>query len=134
MSLAVKAGFSSLLEQLINGRTKRMIFLTSFQARLKDEPTFDNETLHKLNEAMALVSDTSAMKLPVHLSKAIWQGKTVYDICGENVSVGKFSGESIKKVAQRVISAMPLWLRYDDKEVITKDVERLLSSQEVVFG
>ena len=115
-------------------RTKRLVFLASLSARLKGSDTFDNETLHKLNKVMVLCNTESALKLPVQLSRAIWHGKTSYEIFNADIQEGTLNRALIKELAQRVTSAMPGWLRYGDDTAIEKDVERLLDNRLVVMG
>jgi hypothetical protein len=134
VSGAIRASFTSLLKRHLPGRTKRLIFLASFSARLKGSNNFDSATLKKLNEAMALASSDSSIKLPVHLSRAIWDGKTVFDICDENVCSAPFDTAHVRLLAQRVIDAMPSWLRYGEEAVIKEDISKLLDNRDIVLG
>lgn len=134
VSGAMRAGFTRLLARHLPKRTKRLIFLASFSARLKGSNNFDNATLKKLNEVMALASSDSSIKLPVHLSRAIWNGKTVLDICDENVCIAPYGNTHVRMLAQRVINVMPAWLRYGDESVIKEDVSKLLDNRDIVLG
>lgn len=133
LSSIIRARFVSLLDKHLPSRTKRLIFMASFSARLQEATVFDNETLYKLNRLLVLSSSDSSLKLPIHLSKAIWNGKTAVDICSDNVCEGQLNKERIKRVAQCVIKAMPAWLRYGDNSKIEQDVERLLDNRSVVL-
>ncbi len=138
----IKKGASALLEKHLSGKTKRMVFLASFSARLKSESTKgamsfadDDETLAKLNEVMALAHSPSATKFPVVLSKAIWQGRTVAQITQEDVRTSQpFTKEHLQKISARVLDAMPSWLRYDSDPVIKRDVTKLLENRNLVLG
>lgn len=134
MNGAIRRGFSNFLQNHLPNRTKRLVFLASLTARLKGSDTFDNETLHKLNKVMTLCSTESAMKLPVQLSRAIWRGKTSYEIFNADLHAGALETARIKEMAARAISAMPGWLRYADDSVIEQDVARLLDHGLAVFG
>lgn len=121
------------LERHLPNRTKRLIFITSLGARMKNTETFDNATLHKLNQVMTLSSNESALKLPVQLSRAIWRGKSSYEIFNADVQE-TIKAARIKEMAVRAIKAMPAWLRYDRDENIEKDVVQLLSNSPAVLG
>lgn len=130
-----RAGVVTLLGASLSERTKRLIFLASFSARIKDPNTFDSETLHKLNQVMALASKEEAINLPVHLSRAIWRGRTIHDIADKEVlSSSTFTKERLQQLADRVLEAMPPWLRYGPDNVIRDDVARLLDHRSVLIG
>lgn len=116
-------------------RTKRLIFLASFSARLRDQDSFDRETLHKLNQVMALASNAQSIALPMHWSKVIWRGRTIHDITAKEVlSTTTFSKERLQQLADRVLQAMPAWLRYGTDSVMREDVARLLDNRSVLIG
>lgn len=135
MSGAIRAGVTSLLEELLPGRTKRLIFLASFSARLKGEAPLDNETLAKLNTVMVLSSSDSAIKLPVVLSKAVWNGRTISEITHDEVRTPQtLTKDRLQTIATSVLSAMPKWLRYDNDAAIRADVVKLIDNRNLVLG
>lgn len=131
-----RASLTSLLEVSLSERTKRLIFLASFSARFKDQTTLDNETLVKLNKVMVLCSTEAAINLPVHLSRAIWRGRTVYDIVADNQVLlsSPFSKERLQQLSARVLESMPKWLRYGPDAVIQDDVGKLLQHRGMLLG
>ena len=137
-----RKGLAAFLEKHLSGKTKRMVFLASFSARLKSESTKetmsladDDETLAKLNEVMALAHSPSAIKFPVVLTKVIWQGQTVEQITQEDVRTSQpFTKERLQKISAAVLDAMPSWLRYDSDPVIKRDVTKLLENRSLVLG
>jgi hypothetical protein len=131
-SAAVRDFFIESLDRYLPRRTKRLLFLASFSARVKGEPNFDSETLRKLNHLMALSATDEALKLPVHLSRAIWQGKTMPEICGENVLEGQLTPDRIERVTTNIVSFMPKWLRYGRQEDIERDVKQLLVHHQIL--
>lgn len=128
------ASLTSLLA-CVPERTKRLIFLASFSARLKGQDTFDRETLHKLNEVMALASRSSeaAINFPVVLSKVIWRGRVIHDLNSELLTLS-FSKERLQQLVDRVLEAMPKWLHYASVEVMREDLARLLDHRSVLIG
>jgi hypothetical protein len=133
---------ASILEKHLSGKTKRLVFLASFSARLKSESMTDNmsfadddETLAKLNEVMVLAHSPVAAKFPVALSKVIWQGQTVEQITKEDVRTSKpITKERLQQISAAVLDAMPSWLRYDSDPVIESDVTKLLEHRGLVLG
>jgi len=138
----IRKSFAAFLGQHLSGKTKRMVFLASFSARLKAESfkdsvnlANDDETLAKLNEVMVLAHRPSAAKFPVALSKVIWQDQTVEQITQEDVRTATtFTKEHLQKISARVLDAMPSWLRYDSDPVIKNDVTKLLENRNLVLG
>lgn len=115
-------------------RTKRLIFLASFSARLRDQDSFDRETVHKLNEVMALASNEQSINLPVHLSKVIWRDRVIHDLATKDVlSTPNFSKEGLQDLVERVLEAMPAWLRYAEGKM-REDIVRLLNHKSVLIG
>ena len=125
------------LDRYLPRRTKRLMFLASFFARVKDgqvegDPTFDDPMLQKLNKLMSLSNSDAALRLPIHLSRAIWRGRTFTDICGTPILDGQITPDLIETASKQIIQAMPVWLRYGRSEDIEKDVKQLLVHRQIL--
>ena len=136
-SEALRMYSDQFLDRYLPRRTKRLMFLASFFARVKDgqvegEPQIDDPVLEKLNHLMQLSSSDSALRLPVHLSRAIWRGKTLTDICGKEILTEQVTPEVIEHAIKQIIMAMPKWLRYGRPEDIEKDVRQLLVHRQIL--
>jgi hypothetical protein len=119
--------FARILGQFLPDRTKRMMFLASFSARVKDSPVMDIEVMKKLNRVLTLSSSESALKLPIHLSHAIWRGRSFVDICGEpEILEGRITPDRVQSASRKAVLEMPSWLRYSKIEEIERDVKLLL--------
>ena len=95
----------------------------------------DNETLAKLNTVMVLSSSDSAIKLPVVLSKAVWNGRTISEITHDEVRTPQtLTKDRLQTIATSVLSAMPKWLRYDNDAAIRADVVKLIDNRNLVLG
>lgn len=134
VSAAFKRGMISLLDSQLPRRTKRLIFLASFSARMKNERQFDNDTLEKLNKLMVLSNSDSALKLPIHLSKVIWNGRTLNDICADSFAEGPLSTDRVAVAAEQIVNRMPNWLRYGRRNDIVADVKKLLLNRVEVLA
>ncbi|MDR3392330.1 MAG: hypothetical protein P4L77_11410 [Sulfuriferula sp.] len=132
-SVAIKGFVIDSLDRHLPRRTKRLLFLASFFASVKDEkePSFDDPALQKLNQLMRLSNTDSALKLPVHLSRVIWRGRTFNEICGDPMLEGQLTPDRLDGAAHSIISFMPKWLQYGRPEDIEKDVKQLLMHRQI---
>lgn len=120
----ITGGLASLASRVLPERTKRLMFLASLSAHLKETNQMSGEMLRKINELFGLSVDDNALKFPVHLSHAIWRNRPLEP--GVRQSLG---AEDIRPrvhaMARKVIDAMPQCLRYDEPRM-ERDVESLL--------
>jgi hypothetical protein len=93
-------------------RMKRLFHLASLGAYLKGSTSLDDDTLNKLNTVMALGSNSAALKLPVLLSRTIWDGKVQHHAQDPDASPSVIT---------------PKWLSYGEEGLIQRDVEKLVS-------
>jgi hypothetical protein len=116
-------------------KTKRQVFLVSFAALLKGATTYDQETFSKLNRVLALSeSGDTALAVPVILSKVIWNGKTSFEICKEDVTEGAFTSDRISQIVTNILNSMPKWLLYGSTADIEKDVSVILNDRIALLG
>ena len=116
-------------------RTKRMIFLTSLTALIKNTTSLSNETLHRLNELMGLAYEEKAMLLPAQYCSGIWCGKTFCEVCQKDISQSKsLSTETLYEMVNHVYESMPQWLRYARDIDIQGDIARLLDNREKLLS
>lgn len=132
LSDVIKTRFQGLLDRYIPSRTKRMMFIASLSARLKDSSGLDATTRKRLNEVMAASHDEAAMQVPALLSRVIWDGRTVYQLCDDNVAEGTLDQTRSRRIASSVVEATPAWLRYAGKDDIEKDVRMLLDNRAAI--
>lgn len=126
---------ASFLSLIVPDRTKRAIFLTSFFARVKDgEESVDMETLVKLNKAMSLVKRDDALGLAVQLNRAIWHGMSSKELCLDDLYQRELSPARLRLVCNKVMEAMPSWLRYSDESTIRSDLVQLFSTRAKVLA
>lgn len=126
---------SKLLDKKLPLKTKRQIFLASFAALVKGTAAYDKETFGKLNQVLVLSeSGESALAVPALLSKVIWNGKTSYEVCKEDVREGSFTADRISRIVTNVLSNMPKCLLYGTIEEIGQDVATLLKERDLLLG
>jgi hypothetical protein len=135
--LCVRAceGVVAFIGQSLPSDTKRIVFLASLSARLKETSTFDNETLAKLNTLISLGKNTQIQtEMGVCISKAVWHGRGTKEILGVNLETAALPKTPAPGIVENIMSKMPAWLRYGSDEEIKRDVVKLLKDQDIVFG
>jgi len=115
-------------------RMKRLVHIASLGAYLKGSTSLDDATMNKLNTVMGLGSNAKALKLPVLLSRVIWDGKIqTHDLKMETPLT--VTPEVMAQMKARCMKGTPRWLRYGEDTLIESEVGKLLtmfqSSQEV---
>lgn len=124
----ITGGLASLAMRVLPERTKRLMFLASFSAHLKETNEMSGELLHKLNKMFELSVDDNALKLPVHLSRAIWRNRPLEAGVKQTLRVDDIrprSTPAISAIANKIIAAMPACLRYDEAKM-SEDVTKLI--------
>jgi len=115
-------------------RTKRLIFLASLTALIKNTTTLSQETLKRLNDLMAVAQDERALQLPAQLSHGIWCGKNICEVCRrETMEVKTLSTAAILDIAVRIYESMPDWLRYGRESDIQGDIIRILDNRSTLL-
>lgn len=121
----ITGSMASLAAKYLPVRTKRLMFLASFAAQLKEPKEMSGELLHKLNKVLSLSADDNALKFPVHLSHAIWRNRPLEAGVKQSLKTSDIRPRA-QAVARKVIAAMPACLRYGDEAEMSQDVENLL--------
>lgn len=131
----LKQFVSGVLNKKLPIKTKRQLFLVSFAALLKGATTYDKETFKKLNRVLALSESGEApLAVPAILSKIIWNGKTSYEVCQEDVTEGTFNADRITSVVANILNSMPTWLNYGSTRDIEKDIGVILQRRIELLG
>jgi hypothetical protein len=121
----IRGRFANMLDRHLSARTKRLLFLASFSAQLKDPKEINSEMLRKLNQMLELSSDDAALKLPMQLSHAIWRNRPLEPGLRLSLRTQTLPGAA-SSIGLKVIKAMPKWMRYGDDKRMQTDVEQLL--------
>lgn len=119
---------------VLPNRTKRLTFLASIAAIARHSKEPDEKTIHKLNAMLGLASTgDSALKLPIYVSDLIWTNHQEID--GDLYLLSKCTGSSpfIVESAERVVSSVPEWFLYDEKEAVMADLLDLFTKNEELF-
>lgn len=131
--------FSLLLAKLLSSRIKRMMFISSLYAYIKQIKTPDEEIALKLNQVMCLSSKEDALMLPMALSKYIWRNGGNIHCSTEEVQMDKLS-ETLRRVdslaqqriiSEQVIQNTPQWLQYGSHRRMRYDLMELFKTLKV---
>lgn len=125
-------------EGIMPNRTKRLMCLASLSAYMKGSTSLDAETITKLNNVMVLSSEDSALKLPVELSKAIWNGPDGKELISTDVFnldiIRQRAPTTLRAAVNAVVAGIPSWMRYADDAEMIADVTKLLATSPQVLG
>lgn len=130
------------LTKVLPDRIKRLVFLSSLAAYVRDFDQPDDDTLYKLNEILSLSTNADALKLPMYIHTRIWGSFDVSRLksCGlelktmKNIRLDQMEQSQMRVVANRLIDYAPSWLRYQTKEYTRQDIYHLFLGLYVVLG
>lgn len=108
--------FYEILETVIPNRTKRLIMISSL-CPVVAKKDLNDEYLALLNTQLSLCREEDALKLPLTMSQSIWSKVPI-----EDEEIEKNPGQ----VAQRIVTNVPEWLKYDKDTVILDEIQSLL--------
>lgn len=137
--MSIKSWF---LKRTLPDQIKRMIFLSSLAAYIRDLHKPDKETLERLNDLLLLSSNVEALRLPMEIQSKIWGSFDVQRLQCDGIqcqSLRNFELKGLAKsevriVANRLIEHMPTWMKYQSKEGIRQDIYRLFLGLDIVLG
>lgn len=98
-------------------RFKRMCLLSSLHAQLLHVNEDDRDQLLEVNREMDLDRDVRALRFPTLLAPMIWP---------HVITIDKIDMQRQDFYINKVMKAIPCWLRYGDEEAIKDDIRHLL--------
>lgn len=132
---------SWVLGKVLPDKVKRMIFMSSLAAYLRDIDQPEDEVLQKLNSVLRLSSDYRAMRFPIVFHSYIWASFDTCTITDKGIACESHTLKGFRLVgltkpqarivADKIIAYIPDWLRYASKNQTRKDVYRLFVTLEL---
>lgn len=98
---------------------KRLMFVVSLFAGLKQLSHTELKDLELLNKKMSLASCTEALEIPVLFSKRIWKNCDL----DQAIACG-----SLGAGADQVVKAMPSWMQYGDTAKMVEDARTVIQT------
>lgn len=127
--------FSRILGRVLSKKTKRMIFLASLTAFIKDIHEPDAVMLAKINEMFSLSENNEALKFPMRVSPRIWGEFDLSDLhrIGVKENLSEVCNQRLvmsqkRMIARHVMKNTPMWLRYHSNRVMVDEVVKLLNT------
>ena len=130
------------LGQVLPKRMKRLIFVSSFIAHIKNSTNPDKELLSKINKLLLLSSNDDALLLPVQLHQQIWQKVVLKDVLTDkNIEIDdisqiasySFKKPQIRTLSEEIIRVIPNWLLYGSKTQIRSDLICIFQNMDILL-
>ena len=122
--VATKPSFFASLLSKLPARAKRAILLASLYAESTPNGKSSTE-LGELNNAMALVNDPEALRLPALFRDLLWREHRT-ELSDAIAASGQGGTQSLAAV-KTVVRSTPWWLEYANSEEMTRDLQRLFN-------
>lgn len=136
----VGRAFAGFLNRSLTKDNKRMIFLTSLTAFIKDSKNPDDLVLEKLNELFSLSKDPNVLRGPMMLHPRIWDAFSMTDLRDKGITCTTLSKlepqtmsmSQFRILANHLIRYAPEWLRYDSATNMRNDIYKLLRNTQAL--
>lgn len=125
-------GFLSLV---LSSKTKRLIFIATLFAGIKNITELDKRSLQKFNELLKLSEIDEAIGLPMMFGNSLWRRKlpegifVVYQkravLQLSEVDNNNLSQAQLRIVANTIINQTPGWLMYGSRRTMRVDLMQL---------
>lgn len=128
-----------LIGKMLPDRMKRIIFVSSFVAHIKDCKNPDKELLNKINTLLTLSQGDEALAFPMMLHSKIWDKVELKEIfISKNIQIDdihqiaeyKFIKNQVRLVSEELVKKTPRWLRYSSNTQMRSDLMKVLYSME----
>lgn len=131
-----------LLGKILPNRIKRLIFISSFIAHIKNTTNPDKTLLLKINKLFSLSRDDEAMLLPFRLQDRIWESIALKEILQEKsivvddvsqIAEYRFVKPQIRTLSEDIIKIIPRWLKYGSNNQIRSDLITMFKNTDALF-
>lgn len=133
---------SRALGKLLPRRMKRLIFVSSFIAHLRNTTDPDRDLLSKINKLLSLSNRDEALLLPIHLHQHIWSKVFLKEVFQEKsinfddisqIASFKFHKPQIRILSEEIIKVIPSWLMYGSRNQVKNDLVCIFENMGVLF-
>ena len=111
---------------------KRLIFVVTLFAGLNKARETSLESLQTLNNKLGVTEYDAALEFPVLMAGRIWGDLTLDCVLGGECTGGRqcqsLCQEELARMADKVLSIMPKWMRYAPLETMLKDAEQVVQT------
>jgi hypothetical protein len=122
-------------EQKLPRRIKKLIYVSSLLAYLKDLDDSNIEVIRKLNNIFHIAAFPDTLKLPIRWKSTIWQDLNTEEVLyihnGQSITFKQISEVILSdsdrsNIASRLFELTPNWLKYGQSDSMKKDLENIL--------
>lgn len=133
---------SRVLGKLLPRRMKRLIFVSSFIAHLRNTTDPDRDLLSKINKLLSLSNRDEALLLPIQLHQQIWSKVFLKEVFQEKsinfddisqIASFKFHKPQIRTLSEEIIKVIPSWLMYGSRNQVKNDLVCIFENMGVLF-
>lgn len=127
-----------LLSRVLPPKVKRMVFISSLAAYIKQLDEVDDYMADQLNLILGLTDDSRNLRLPMHFSTSLWKGsdkellETAHCSRISDLTLRGLTLSESRKVANIIISRAPKWLIYTSKTKLREEIYKLFLSLEII--
>lgn len=133
--LMLKTFFFFLMGALLPEKGKRVILLTSLHNKLVQKGVFESETLEKLNSTLCLADSERTLNLPPSFIGRVWDedklSQIFVDIETAHTQDSCLIYADAQKVADKIVSLAPAWVRYGSADEMVRDTLGLFYSNRI---
>lgn len=119
---------------MLPSNMKRIMYLASLAAIVKETTVPEKALIAKLNDVLKLSTvDENSLKLPIYLSKLIWQSNGVFKVEIDTLKNCEGDDEQAIVSANRIAESTPPWFIYDSPKIMSRDLIALFTKENKIF-
>ena len=119
----------------LDSRMKRLVYITSLAAVIRNNKDLDNQILDKMNSVLNLANaELKSLKLPALVCDKIWTNQSVIEDDIKYLKENNTSSKSCIDKVKNIINHTPKWLIYDTEEKVLDDIVNLFCLHKEVFA
>jgi len=127
---------SFILTKILPYKTKRLIFLSSILAGIKNITNPDKQLLRKVNEVLEISRIDEAIALPMHYGDAIWSRLLPEGIYLKylkypvlqlsDLDKNHLTTTELRIIANAILNSTPVWMKYGSRRTMRNDLFELI--------
>ena len=121
--LIFKKIFAKLVTLMLPRRGQRAVFLTTLFLEISKKSATHNDFLEMLNKQLDIVHDSKALSFLKRFQHVIWKK---HPIMFRDFNVSTITNEDLIKMAKRIALDYPEWSNYDNLDVVTKEISKVI--------
>lgn len=109
--------------KILDSRMKRLVYITSLAAVIKNNKDLDTQILGKMNSVLNLANtELKSLKLPALVCDKIWTNQSIIKDDIKYLKENNVNNKSCIDKVKNIIKCTPSWLKYDNEDKIFEDI------------